>query len=239
MNRRRAWILATVSLALLLYGTAMQYESRGAKFAKSGEQLYLQLVQIETPRHAADVADLLRADLIGTPDANLRLEQIEQYRVSTEWDNLLLMLYPLQLIAVCAFAGFGSKRLAIVASALIVLGGFCDWQENRHIFEVLRQPSPFDPTVDALRHWSLAKWTLDGAAWLSASIALHRSIFSAGVGHINRWRIRVVTVAFLIAGALSVCGGLSFLTHWDYRALLAESVVINALAVIGCVFRPS
>jgi len=239
MSQRRAWILAAISLALVLYGLAMSYQSRSARFAKPGEVLYPQIVELETPRYAADAADLLRADAIAVKPA-LHWEQIDQYRISTEWDDGLLVLYPLQLIAVCGLAWTSRSRgYAVAAGVLIVLGAFCDWRENRHIFDILGQAVPLQTTVDTLRHWSLAKWGLDGAAWLCAAVALHRSIFSAaGIKHIQPWRVRFVTVAFFISGVLSLCGAASFVPAWDYRALLAEGVFFNALAVIGCVFRP-
>jgi len=240
MKKTRGWILAASSVLLTLYALSMAWYTRAAAFARHGETLYSQIVELQTPRRISEVQDLLRAHELYTHE-----DQIAQYRASVTWDNTLLVLYTLQLIAVSAFAWCSrSKSFAVAAIVLITAGAVCDAQENRHILQMLDLSRPTRPLITALRYWSIAKWLLDGGAWLSAAIALHRcshgpSGFAPGAtATMNRWRLRFVTATLYFSGLLPILGAASFFYFRDFRALLQAGVLLNAMAVVGCIFRP-
>jgi hypothetical protein len=235
----RAWILFLVSLATAAFSIGTIWATRTAAFTDNAKiKLYNQVVQLETPRNEQSVLDLLR-------HGNRVVEPLQraQYWVGLGRDNIFLILYPLQLIALIVFAWRAHARATVKAllalgTLTIVTAGFCDWQENQHMARLLSYDLA-QPVIDATRQWSVAKWSLLGIAYFAAGAALHRYINKPPVGReselppMGPWRLRIVTVALAVAGISSLWGAVSFLWQGDFRRLLETSVLSTSVAVLA------
>jgi hypothetical protein len=235
----RAWILFAVSLGTAAFSIGTIWDTRNAAFTKDPQiALYQQVVDLETPRNNESVLDLFRHE-----QPKVEPLQRAQYWVGLSRDNIFLILYPVQLLALIAFAWRtgarpGAKMFLALGAVTIVAGGFCDWQENRHIARLLSD-DVLQPVIDATRHWSVAKWTLLGIAYFAVAAALHGYIGGPPVKPgselppMGSWRLRIVTVALFVAGVSSIWGAASFLWQGDFRRLLVTGVYSASIAVLA------
>jgi len=237
----RARILFLVSLAAAAFSIVTIWDTRTAAFTKDHAEvkLYNQVVELETPRNAQSVRDLMQ-------HGNSVVEPLQrkQYLVGLGRDNIFLFLYPLQLIALIAFAWRAHTRAPVKAlltlgALTIVAGGFCDWQENQHMVRLLSYDLA-QSVIDATRRWSVAKWSLLGSAYFAAGTALNGYIHKLPTGNeselppMGPWRLRTITAAFAVAGISSLWGAVSFLWQGDFRRLLETSVLSASVAVLAC-----
>jgi hypothetical protein len=237
----RAWILFLVSLGTAVFSIGTIVATRSSAFTKDHPEvkLYQQVVELETPRNAQSVLDLLR-------HGNSVVEPLQraQYWVGLGRDNIFLVLYPLQLIALIVFAWRAPvtpalKVLLALSALTIVTGGFCDWRENQHMARLLNYDLA-QPVIDATRRWSVAKWTLLGIGYFAAGAALSRSINKPPIATgseltpMGPWRLRMITIALAAAGIFSLWGAVSFLWQGDFRRLLETSVLSTSIAVLAC-----
>jgi hypothetical protein len=236
----RAWILLLASLLTTLFALHTGCATQTSRFTKDPDiKLYQQVVELETPRNEQAVLDLLRHG-----DPKVEPLQRQQYWVGLDLDNIFLVLYPLQLVALVIFAwrteAQGTTKALLAFSALtIIAGGICDWEENHQISRLLSDYLSL-PLIDATRRWSLAKWALVGIAYLSAAAGLHAYIkgppnkAKPELLPMGPWRPRIIIIALLLAGISSIWGASSFLWQGDFRRLLETSVYCAAIAVLAC-----
>ena len=236
----RAWALFLVSLGTVVFSFGTIWKTRSSAFTTDPRiKLYQQVVELETPRNAQSVLDLLRHG-----ESAVEPLQRAQYWVGLGRDNIFLLLYPLQLIALIAFAWRAHIQVTVkafltLAAATIVAAAFCDRQENLHMARLLSYDLA-QPMIDATRRWSVAKWTLLGIAYFAVGAALSRYITKPPVANeselppIGPWRLRIITVASAAAGVSSLWGAVSFLWQGDFRRLLETSVLAASVAVLAC-----
>ena len=149
------------------------------------------------------------------PSADREAMRLKQYI-----DFALILTYA----GIAVTIAMGVRRMRAVAIVLllcVIAGAAFDWMENLAILRILALDlsATTQPSIDAIRLASIAKWNLIALAFLALSLLFFRS---------RRWYLRGVALLDLAAAALTAFA----VSHNEWLApaalLLSAGLVLSA-----------